>query len=57
MLSYFGGVPRRLVIDNLKAGVIKPDLYDPILNRAYQEMAEHYDTFIDPCRPYSPKDK
>ena len=57
MLAYFGGVPQRLVIDNLKAGVIKPDLYDPIINRAYQEMAEHYNTFIDPCRPYSPKDK
>jgi transposase len=57
MFAYFGGVPQRLVIDNLKAGVIKPDLYDPIINRAYQEMAEHYNTFIDPCRPYSPKDK
>lgn len=57
MFAYFGGVPRRLVIDNLKAGVIKPDLYDPVLNRSYQEMAEHYNTFIDPCRPGSPKDK
>lgn len=57
MFSYFEGVPERLVIDNLKAGVIKPDLYDPALNRAYREMAEHYNCFIDPCRVGHPKDK
>ena len=31
--SFFGGTPRRLVIDNLKAGVVRADLYDPTLNR------------------------
>ncbi|EQD65219.1 Integrase catalytic region, partial [mine drainage metagenome] len=36
--EFFGGVPKRLVIDNLKTGVSKPDLYDPKINRSYQEM-------------------
>jgi transposase len=31
--SFFGGVPRRLVPDNLKTGVLKADLYDPSFNR------------------------
>ena len=53
----FGGAPKRIVLDNLKAGVIRPDLYDPQFNRAYQEMAEHYNTFLDPARVRSPKDK
>lgn len=57
MFEFYDGVPERLVIDNLKAGVIKPDLYEPKLNRAYQEMAEHYGVFIDPARPRHPKDK
>ncbi len=36
---FFGGVPRRLVSDNLKTGVDKPDLYDPQINKAYAELA------------------
>jgi transposase len=55
--DYFGGIPKRIVLDNLKAGVIRPDLYDPQFNRAYREMAEHYNTFLDPARVKSPKDK
>jgi hypothetical protein len=37
--------------------VLRPDLYDPKLNRAYAEMAEHYGVLIDPCRAGRPKDK
>jgi hypothetical protein len=37
--EFFGGAPARLVPDNLKAGVCKPDLYDPKINRAYAELA------------------
>ena len=33
--EFFGGVPARLVPDNLKTGVDRPDLYDPKINRAY----------------------
>ena len=57
MFEYFGGVPVRVVIDNLKSGVIKPDLYDPTLNRTFRDMAEHYGCFIDPARVRRPKDK
>jgi transposase len=57
MFEFFGGVPKCVVIDNLKDGVLKPDLYDPTLNRAYQELADHYGFFIDPARVRHPKDK
>ncbi|WP_310437542.1 IS21 family transposase [Streptomyces sp. 3330] len=54
---FFGGVPRRLVPDNLKTGVDKPDLYDPQINRSYAELAAHYGTLVDPARASHPKDK
>lgn len=57
MFEFFEGVLKRVVIDNLKAGVLKPDLYLPQFNHAYLEMAEHYGCFIDPARPSHPKDK
>ena len=55
--EFFGAAPQRLVVDNLKTGVIKADLYDPLLNRAYAEMADHYGCLIDPARAEKPKDK
>ena len=55
--GFFGGVPARLVPDNLKTGVDKPDLYDPKLNRSYAEMAAHYGCLIDPARALKPRDK
>ncbi|MGH3635485.1 MAG: IS21 family transposase [Mycobacterium sp.] len=55
--GFFGGVPARLVPDNLRTGVARPDLYDPKMNRAYAELAVHYDTLIDPARVRKPKDK
>ena len=54
---FFGGAPRRLVSDNLKTGVIKPDIYDPLLNRSYAELAAHYNCLVDPARALKPKDK
>jgi hypothetical protein len=54
---FFGGVPARIVPDNLKTGVDRPDLYDPKLNRAYAELAEHYGVLIDPARAGKPRDK
>lgn len=54
---YFGGVPRRLVPDNLKTGVDKPDLCDPQINKSYAEPASRYGTLVDPARPLHPKDK
>jgi len=55
--EFFGGCPARVVPDNLKAAVAKPDLYDPKINRAYAELARHYGVLIDPARAYHPKDK
>jgi len=54
---YFGGVPRTLVIDNLKAAVHKADWYDPQLHPKIQSFCEHYGTVILPCKPYSPRHK
>jgi transposase len=55
--AFFGGVPARLVPDNLKTGVDKPDLYDPKLNRSYAELAAHYGCLVDPARALKPRDK
>jgi transposase len=55
--AFFGGVPRRLVPDNLRTGVDRTDLYDPKINRSYAELATHYGTLVDPARRGKPKDK
>jgi hypothetical protein len=55
--AFFGGVPRRLVPDNLATGVDRPDLYDPKINRAYGELAAHYGCLVDPARRLKRKDK
>jgi Integrase core domain len=55
--EFLGGVPARLVPDNLKTGVDKPDLYDPKINRSYAELAAHYGCLIDPARALKPRDK
>jgi transposase len=55
--EFFGGVPARLVCDNLKTGVTRPDLYDPRINLAYGELAGFFGTLIDPARARKPKDK
>ena len=57
LFDFLGGVPRRVVLDNLTTGVIKADLYDPRINRGYEEMANHYGVLIDPARAGKPKDK
>ena len=55
--EHFGGVPKRLVIDNLKAAVIKAALHDPLITRTYRECAEHYGFVISPCKPGTPAHK
>ena len=55
--EYFGGVARILVPDNLKTGVTKHTKTELVLNRTYQELAEHYGTAVIPARVYTPKDK
>lgn len=53
----FGGVPREVVVDNLKAAVIKASLDDPILSEPYRKMAHHYGFLIHPCRVGTPQHK
>ena len=55
--QHFGGVPKTLVIDNLKAAVTKADWYDPDLNPKIQAFCEHYGTVILPTRPRTPRHK
>ena len=55
--SFFGGVTVRIILDNLKDGVLKADIYDPRLNRAYAEMGHYYGVLLDPARALHPKDK
>jgi transposase len=54
---HFGGVPKVLVIDNLKAAVKQPDWYDPELNPKVQSFCEHYGVTILPTKPRTPRHK
>ena len=56
-LYYYGGVPRAIVPDNLRSAVTKSDRYEPSLNEAFEDFANHYHTAILPARAYKPKDK
>ena len=55
--SFFGGVVARLTCDNLKTGVVKPDLYDPLINKSFGEFADFYGCLVDPARVRKPRDK
>jgi transposase len=54
---YFGGCPQYVVLDNLKEGVIKPDIYEPELNAVYEAVLKHYDVVADPARVRDPDRK
>jgi transposase len=53
----FGGVPRTLIIDNLRAAVTRADWYDPELNAKVAEFCRHYGTVMLPTRPAMPQHK
>lgn len=55
--EYFGGVPGKVVPDNLKSGVNKTNRYEPELNRTYADMVAHYRTAVIPARVRRPQDK
>ena len=57
MFNFFGGVPEVVVPDNLKAGVTKPNRYEPDLNPTYHEFAKHYNVAVVPARVRKPQDK
>ena len=54
---YFGGSCRYVVLDNLKEGVLKPDIYEPTLNPVYERMLKHYEVVADPARARDPNRK
>ena len=56
-LSYFGGVPKAIVSDNLKSAVTRASKYEPDINRTFKDFARHYNCVINPTRSYSPQDK
>lgn len=53
----FGGVPKTLVIDNLKAAVLEADWFDPTLTPKFQSFASHCGFVILPSKPYTPRHK
>jgi len=55
--EFFGGVPERVVIDNLKAAIVKACWEDPQVQRAYRECAQHYGFLIAPCQVAKPQHK
>lgn len=56
-LSFYGGVPRAIVSDNLKSAVTRSSKYEPLINKSLKDFALHYGCVINPTRVYSPQDK
>jgi len=56
-LDFFEGATELWVPDNLKAGVTKPDRYEPDLNPTYADLASHYGVAVIPARVRKPRDK
>lgn len=55
--EYFNGVPKNCIMDNLKAAVTRSTIDNDMINRSYQELAEHYGFLISPCLPRTPQHK
>jgi transposase len=53
----FGGATRIVVLDNLREGVLVPDIYDPALNPLYRDVLAHYGAVAMPCRIQDPDRK
>jgi transposase len=49
--TFFGGVPHRVVLDNLKAGIVKACVNDPQVQSTYRECADHSGFLVAPCPP------
>ena len=56
-LSFYGGVPKAIVTDNLKSAVSRASKYEPKINKSLKDFAHHYSCVINPTRAYSPQDK
>lgn len=56
-LYFYGGAPKAIVPDNLKAAVSHPNRYESVLNEDFASFAEHYGMAVMPARVRRPKDK
>ena len=56
-LSFYGGVPKAIVSDNLKSAVTRASKYEPEVNRSLKDFAHHNNCVVNPTRSYSPQDK
>jgi len=52
-----GGTTRTIVLDNLREGVLLPDIYDPTINPLYRDLLKHYGVVPLPCRVNDPDRK
>jgi transposase len=57
MFTFFGGAPRFMVPDNLKAGVTMAHKFFPLINESYKRLCDEYQTMVFPARSRKPKDK
>ena len=55
--NYFGGSPKVIKLDNLKAGVVDSNFYEPVYQKEYKQLADHYGILLSPCRVYQPQEK
>jgi len=52
-----GGVTRTIVLDNLREGVLTPDIYDPTINPLFRDLMKYYGAVALPCRVNDPDRK
>lgn len=55
--NYFAGSPEVVKLDNLKAGVVDANFYEPVYQKEYKRLADHYGILLSPCRAYQPQEK
>ena len=55
--AFFGGVPERVVVDNLKAAIVRRLFNEPQAQHSYGECANHYGFLIAACQPRTPRHK
>ena len=55
--NYFGGVPKTVKVDNLKAAIVSANFYDPVQQDVYRQYSQHYGFDVIACRVMSPQEK
>jgi hypothetical protein len=55
--NFFGGVTQVVKLDNLKAGVVDANFYEPVYQKEYNRFAKHYGCLLSACRAYKPQEK